>query len=113
MGLFDHFASATFGAPSVRRGLNDQCDSYLAPLAIHCLSTFFCSADSAIFVEGGGIIVSGSLDEIRSTSSLFSTFPGTSSRNFALRVFSSGPWHLKQNFASRGRTSRAKSGAST
>ena len=36
-----------------------------------------------------------------------------SSRRPPLRVASSGPWHLKQNLASRGRTSEAKSGAWT
>ena len=80
----------------------------------------------SFFIAGGGITSSLSVEKMRVTSSLSSASPGTiagspdfagfnassriSSRSFALRALSSGPWHLKQLFERIGRTSRLKSG---
>ena len=77
------------------------------------------------FAAGGGIRSSASSAKIRRTSSLSSGLPGTigrspelagffaasssSSRSFALRPFSSGPWHLKQCRDRIGRTWSLKS----
>ena len=79
-----------------------------------------------LLAAGGGIISSASCERIRRTTSLASGFPGTigtlpepvlaraasrrSSRSFACRATSSGPWHLKQCSLRIGRTSRVKSG---
>jgi hypothetical protein len=85
----------------------------------------FCASVSACFVSGGGITSSGFREKTRRMSSLWAGLPETmgispdlrgltassrrSSRSFALRALSSGPWHWKQLRERMGRTSRWKS----
>ena len=105
-------------------GLKAQCRPHFAPPSIHRLTSSICFTVSLWFDSGGGIRSSGSLVMIRLNNSLSALLPGTitvfpsltrnapslvSSRNFALRAFSSGPWHLKQLSEKIGRTSRLKS----
>ena len=104
-------------------GTKAQCGSYGAPWAIHRLSRSTCSSVSRpILASGGGITESGSVEMIRATSSLASTFSGTmaraplssslvacsatSSRRPACRLPLSGPWQAKQLSERIGRMSR-------
>ena len=81
-----------------------------ASAATHAFSNSICRFVSGFLNSGGGIIVSGSVDSIRATSSLSATEPGTtarmpegssrlaasrsSSRRSACREWASRPWQL-------------------
>src|SRR5437660_537522 len=104
MGLRDQAVKPTLGGVTGRSGTNAQCCSTLAPEATQRLRTSFWAALRTVFVDGGGMTLPGSLEKTLATSWLSLGLPGTttgssastvtSRRNLALRVFSSGPWHL-------------------
>ena len=84
----------------------------LRACSIQRRSSSFSAAESTLPLSGGGIMMSGSVDMIRSTTALLAASPGTiavapesssavassdrSSRKPAWRLAESGPWHLKQ-----------------
>ena len=89
---------------SVRCGLMyAQWAENLAPSFTHCFITSTSRGVSFLPVLAGGMRLASSWLAVRRVmSSLWSGLPGTtelaapsavSSRSFALRVFSSGPWH--------------------
>jgi len=100
--------SAGTGGPAT--GANDQWGAQGASAATHAFSNSICRFVGGFLNSGGGIIVSGSVDSIRATSSLSATEPGTtarmpegssrlaasrsSSRRSACREWASRPWQL-------------------
>ena len=111
-----------------RDGLNRRLERPVlaqgAPSAIHRLRTSICWGVRLLPELFGGMSISASSVSIRNASELSSTFPGTtaaspdsslartpswtSSRSFAFRCLSSGPWQAKQLSERIGLTSRAK-----
>ena len=101
------FFTAANGTATGFTDSNDQCPVQLAPSFTHCFRSSTCSGFSCFDSFGGGITSSGSLAQIRFTSSLFSKSPGTiatapdsalpnaeplmSSRNSPFRLLESGP----------------------
>src|SRR5262245_2530472 len=125
MPFFAHALFATFGSAGRLGAANAQCTDHDAPCSIHCLTRAICSALSFLPLVGGGIISDALCELMRENSSLSWGLPGTmatpprfslanapslvSSRSFALRDFSSGPWQAKQLSDKIGRMWRLKS----
>ena len=95
LGLWAYFFwdAVSFGAASRLIGFSDQCCSHLAPWLIHWRRVWICEGLSFLPLLGGGMISSGSLLEMRLSSSFNTgrTVFSLSRRNFAFRASASGP----------------------